>query len=200
MKLTSGLTRACALSWLRAMGPDTPLAHREIPYVFPPEWEGVRLAIGQATAQRSRRSDIGHIVTYLLLQAGAKFCWKLSIYLAHFHALLLQRAWLASSLNWGCEVTGVPAVSEVAMLNVTKHVYCTRSSRIIQSWAGLGLAASWLTHTLCAQGACLLYNGKGRTEAVVERMRKGLNKRKIISIGCIITISKLVLCSRDWKT
>lgn len=48
------------------MGPDLLLAQGEIPYMFPPGGgEGVRPAVGQATAQHLGL-DIGHLVTYLL--------------------------------------------------------------------------------------------------------------------------------------
>lgn len=44
------------------MGLDPPLAHGEIPYVFPPGGrDHVRPAVGEATAQHSR-PGIGHVV------------------------------------------------------------------------------------------------------------------------------------------
>lgn len=100
-------------------------------------------------------------------------------------------------------MTGVPTVSEMAMLNVTKYVYCTRSlssgnSELSRSGTGSVLPGDTNPHTVCVL-RCLLYDGKGRTEALVERKCKGHNNRKVISNSCVITIGKWAMCPRDWK-
>lgn len=99
-------------------------------------------------------------------------------------------------------MTEVPAISEMGTLNVTKCVWCPRYSHVIQSRAGLGLAASCQLdtdpHTVHALE--VPHDGTGRTQAMVERKCRHHNHGKIISNRCVITIHNWGLYLRDWKT
>lgn len=127
----------------------------------------MRPAVGQKTAQHLR-PDIGYLVTHFLSPGQCQVLLEASIDLASFYTLLLLRAWIVVSLNRGygwSEVTGVPTVSEITMLNVTKYVCCIRSLCISQSGAGLGLVASCQLdadpHAVCVLE--VPYDIKGRT-------------------------------------
>ena len=195
MKLTFSLTRACASGWLRAVRPDPPLAHGGIPYVFSPGWRGCEASSwpGNCTAFET---NIEHLVTHLLSPGWCQvlleaFHWFSSFSCFPFAktlacCLLKLRRWLVWSDRGAHHL-------EVTMQSVTKHVCCTRSSSVVQSWEGLGLGASnyvTLTHTLCMSSRCLPHDSKGRTEAVVGRKYKGNNNMKVISDRCLISIGK----------